>query len=68
MKVSEDVKIRQTEILYRNSNENTDRITTRATRKLGRIHANDDIDDIDILQELGEVTIISDTQFKLHYQ
>ena len=65
MKVSEDGKIRSAEILYRNSNENTDRITTRATRQLVRIHA---VDDIDILQELGEVATIGDMQFKLQHQ
>ena len=65
MKVSEDGKIRSAEISYRNSNENTDRITTRATRQLVRIHA---VDDIDILQELGEVATIGDMQFKLQHQ
>ena len=60
-----DGKIRSAEVLYRNNNEKTDRTTTRATRQLVRIHSNEDID---ILQELGEVAKTSDIMFQLHHK
>ena len=61
---SSDGKIRSAEVMYRNSNEKTDRITQRATRQLVRIHSTEDID---ILQELGEVATASDIMYKMEH-
>ena len=62
---SSDGKIRSAEVMYRNSNEKTDRITQRATRQLVRIHSTEDID---ILHELGEVATASDIMYKLQHE
>ena len=64
-KQSSDGKIRSVEVLYRNSNEAVDRTTTRATRQLIRIHS---IDELDIVQELGEVATLYDIKYKLEHQ
>ena len=62
---SSDGKIRSAEVMYRNSNEKTDRITQRATRQLVRIHSTEDID---ILHELGEVATASDIMYKMQHE
>ena len=64
-KTSSDGKIRSAEVLYRNSNEIIDRTTTRAARQLVRIHS---IDELDIVQELGEVATLYDLKYKLQHQ
>ena len=64
-KPSHDGKIRSAEVLYRNSSEMIDRTTTRATRQLVRIHS---INELDIVQELGEVATIYDLKYKLQHQ
>ena len=64
-KPSSDGKIRSVEVLYRNSNESVDRTTTRATRQLVRIHC---VDELDIVQELGEVATLYDIKYKLDHQ
>ena len=64
-KQSSDGKIRSAEVLYRNSSEMVDRTTNRATRQLVRIHS---VDDLDIIQELGEVATVYDMKYKLDHQ
>ena len=64
-KPSHDGKIRSAEVLYRNSSEMIDRTTTRAARQLVRIHS---INELDIVQELGEVATIYDLKYKLQHQ
>ena len=62
---SSDGKIRSAEVMYRNNNERIDRTTQRATRQLVRIHSTEDLD---ILQELGEVATASDIMFKMQHK
>ena len=62
---SSDGKIPSAEVMYRNNNERIDRTTQRATRQLVRIHSTEDID---ILQELGEVATASDIMFKMQHE
>ena len=64
-KQSSDGKIRSAEVLYRNSNEMIDRTTNRATRQLVRIHS---VDELDVIQELGEVATVYDMKYKLDHQ
>ena len=64
-KQSSDGRIRSVDVLYRNSNEAVDRTTTRAARQLIRIHS---IDELDIVQELGEVATLYDIKYKLEHQ
>ena len=54
-----DHKIRKVTVRYRNSNENTDRTTTRSVRGLVVIHR---IDEINIMEELGEVSRMVEQQ------
>ena len=60
-----DDKIRSVDVKYRNHNENTDRITCRASRQLIVIHQ---IDEIDIMAELGEVATYCDMKLRLQHQ
>ena len=64
-KPSHDGKIRSAEVLYRNSSEMIDQTTTRAARQLVRNHS---INELDIVQELGEVATIYDLKYKLQHQ
>ena len=64
-KQSSDGKIRSAEVLYRNSNETNDRTTTRAARQLVRIHS---VDELDIVQELGEIATLYDMKYQLDHQ
>ena len=57
-----DGKIRAVTIKYRNHNEDFDRETRRATRQLVIIHR---VDELNILQELGEISTIADMKKKL---
>ena len=63
--VSIDGKIRSVDVKYRNHNESTDRITHRASRQLIVIHQ---IDEIDIMAELGEVATYCDMKLRLQHQ
>ena len=55
-KVSRDGKIRQLDIMYQNSNEKTERFTTRGTREVVVIHH---IDELGLIRELN--VLASDT-------
>jgi hypothetical protein len=63
--VGRDGLIRKVEVRYRNSSESADRFTWRATRSLVMIHP---IDEITIMQELGEVAaaVDADRRKNLH--
>ena len=50
--VGRDGLIREVEVRYRNSNEEVDRYTCRATRSLIMIHP---VDEITVMQEVGAV-------------
>ena len=54
-----DGKIRKVHVRYRNHNENVDRITFRSARTLVVIHS---VDEVNIMQELGEIAIKVDTE------
>ena len=58
----EDGKIRKVILRYQNSNENVDRETYRSVRELVVIHR---IDELDILQELGEIANAADYKMKI---
>ena len=60
-----DGKIRKAILKYRNTNENVDRETYRSVRELVVIHR---VDELDILQELGEISNIADYKMKLQNQ
>ena len=60
-----DDKIRSVDVRYRNHNEKTDRITHRASRQLLVIHQ---IDDVDIMVELGEVATYCDMKLRIQHQ
>ena len=62
---SMDGKIRSVDVRYRNHNENTNRITRRASRQLIVIHQ---IDDVDIMVELGEIATYCDMQLRIQHQ
>ena len=49
-------------VKYRNYNENTDRETTRSTRSLVMIHP---VDELNLIQELGEVASLADYRMKV---
>ena len=57
VEVGTDGKIRTAVIKYRNHNEDTDRQTRRTVRQLVMIHP---IDELNILQELGEIACAVD--------
>ena len=59
-----DGKIRTVNVKYRNHNENVDRVTRRAVRQLVMIHR---IDELNIIQELGEIAVIADMKKKLSH-
>ena len=61
--IGRDGKIRGAVVRYRNHNENPDRETHRAVRQLIMIHR---VDELNILQELGEIAIIADMKLKLN--
>ena len=54
-----DGKVRKVRVRYRNHNEKTDRITFRSARSLVVIHS---IDEVNVMQELGEIAIQVDTE------
>ena len=60
-----DGKIRSVDVKYRNFNENIDRITHRASRQLIVIHQ---INDIDIMVELGEIATYCDMKLRGRHQ
>ena len=60
-----DGKIRSVNVKYRNHNENVDRITHRASRQLIVIHQ---IDEIDIMVELGEIATYCDMKLRIQHQ
>ena len=60
--VGRDGKIRSAVVKYRNHNETFDRETRRAVRELVIIHR---VDELNILQELGEIAVITDIKKKL---
>ena len=47
-----DGKIRKVHVRYRNSTEETDRLTYRSTRSLIMIHP---VDELDLMEEMGQV-------------
>ena len=60
-----DNKIRTVDVKYRNSNENIDRITHRAVRKLVMIHP---VDELDLLTELHEIATFADIKRKMEVE
>ena len=60
-----DGNIRKVNVRYRNHNENIDRETSRAVRQLIMIHP---IDELNIIQELGEIASFADLQLTLRNQ
>lgn len=62
VKRGRDGKIRSVEVRYRNSNENVDRSTHRAVRQLVIIYQ---IDELDIIRELGEMSVAADVKKRL---
>ena len=60
---SKDGLIRKAEVRYHNNNENTNRITFCSVRHLIVIHQ---IEEINILQELGEISNFVDFKLKMN--
>ena len=52
VEVGRDGKIRKVHVKYRNSTEETDRLTYRSTRSLIMIHP---VDELDLMEEMGQV-------------
>ena len=59
---SSDEKIRKATVRYRNSTEAVDRFTNRAVRQLIVIHP---VDELNIMEELGQIATFADMQYKL---
>ena len=59
--IEKDGNIRKAVIKYKNLIESVYRYTNRAVRELVVIHG---VDELDILQHLGEIAIISDSKFQ----
>ena len=59
---SSDDKIRKATVRYRNSTEGVDRFTNRAVRQLIVIHP---VDELNIMEELGQIATFADMQYKL---
>ena len=59
--VDKDGVVRKANVKYRNANEKTDRQTFRSVRELIVIHG---VDEINIIQELGEIAIIADLKYR----
>ena len=55
----EDNRVRKVDVTYRNSTEKVDRVTFRSARSLVVIHP---VDEVDILQELGEISLAVDQE------
>ena len=62
VEIGRDGKIRTVVVKYRNHNENIDRETRRAVRQLVVIHQ---VDELNILVELGNVATIADMKRKV---
>ena len=62
---SKDDIIRKVKVKYRNHHENFDRVTYRPVRQLVMIHP---INELNIVQELGEIANFTDYKFKLQFQ
>ena len=62
LSTSKDGKIRMVTVEYKNHNESTKRVTNRGTRDLIMIHS---VDELNILQELGEIATIADVKKRL---
>ena len=60
--IGRDGKTRSVIVKYRNHNETFDRETRRAVRELVIIHR---VDELNILQELGEIAVFTDMKRKL---
>ena len=60
---SSDGLIRKAHVKYRNSNEETDRLTYRAVRSLVVIHR---ADETSVMEELAEVSSFADYKMKLN--
>ena len=56
-----DGKIRKVHVKYRNSSEETDRVTYRSTRSLIMIHR---IDELNVMEELGQVSAKVDARHR----
>ena len=65
IETSQDGKVRKANVRYRNHNENVDRITRRAVRELVIIHS---VDELDMIQELGEVATVADIQRRIQQE
>ena len=62
IEISKDGKTRKARVRYRNHHEGVDRETYRSVRKLVMIHP---IDELDIIQELGEIASYVDMKKKM---
>ena len=62
LSTSKDGKIRMVTVEYKNHNESTKRVTNGGTRDLIIIHP---VDELNILQELGEIATIADVKKRL---
>ena len=62
VEIGKDGKIRTVMVKYHNGNENFPRITRRAVRELVMIHP---VDELSIMEELGEVATFADIKCKL---
>ena len=60
---SSDDKIRKVTVRYRNSTEAADRFTNRAVRQLIVIHP---VDELNMMEELGQIATFADMQHKLN--
>ena len=65
VKRGRDGKIRSADVKYRNHNENFNRTTHRAVRQLVVIYQ---IDELDIIRELGEISMAADIKRKLEME
>ena len=63
VEIGRDGKIRTVVVKYRNHNEMFDRETRRAVRQLVMIHQ---VDELDILVELGNIATVADMKRKLN--
>ena len=63
--ISQDGKIRKVIVRYRNANENVDRYTNRAVRQIVIVHP---VDELSILEEMGQIAAKADAQYtKEHF-
>ena len=64
LNVGRDNLIREVEVKYRNSSENTDCFTWRATRSLVMIHP---VDETPIMQDIGQIAAAVDADRRQHF-